>query len=191
MRKAFLWFLLLNFVGCAQVPQVTNITGKAISDIHSFEVLGRFSVKHAEENTAGKIRWQHEKNKDNIFLMAPLGQTVAQIIRTEEGVRLIKSDKKSYYATDVESLTEKVLGWRLPLQGLKDWVLGKKTSGESRELNRNPQTYQLEKFEQNGWVIEYLRYQSTEQFSLPVRLNLSRMSPELEIRLVIDEWIIR
>ena len=37
---------------------------------------------------------------------------------------LTTSEHQSYYAADVESLTEQVLGWRLPLMGLQYWVQG-------------------------------------------------------------------
>jgi outer membrane lipoprotein LolB len=53
---------------------------------------------------------------DEILLFTPLGQAVAEITKDQEGVRLITSKLEAFYADDVESLTEEMLGWRLPLR---------------------------------------------------------------------------
>ncbi len=125
------------------------------------------------------------------MLFSPLGQTVAQIEQGPEGVRLITSEPKTYYASSVENLTEDVLGWRLPLSGLQFWVQGTHfpfTMSE-KDLDRSGRTVAIR---QDGWKITYLDYFS--QFvpaynNLPRVLELSRT--DLKLKLVIDNWDIK
>ena len=189
IMSRILWCITLSLlITACTTSSPTKLPDVNQQEIRNFQLVGRLAIRYGEENTHAKIRWQHRTDADDVLLMSPLGQTVAEIVRTKEGVRLTQSDKKPYYAEDVETLTEKTLGWQLPLKGLSDWVLGRKTSGESTGVQTN-KVNQIEQFRQDGWLIEYLRFQLPDQPSVPTRINLSRNNPNLEIRLVIDEWI--
>ncbi|MGP1677819.1 MAG: lipoprotein insertase outer membrane protein LolB, partial [Burkholderiales bacterium] len=113
----------------------------------------------------------------------PLGQGVARIVRHDALVSLTTSDQKVYQASDVESLTAQVLGWRLPLAGLPDWVRGRAAAGAPVQTWRDS-SLRLAKLRQSGWLVEFLEY--NEANGLPARLRLSR--EDVEIRLVIDQW---
>ena len=95
--------------------------------------------------------------RDEILLLNPLGQTLAQIRRMPEGVHLATSEQENYYASDVESLTEQVLGWRLPLMGLQYWVQGLHSPATVAEIDKNPDGRVLA-IRQDGWEIGYASY---------------------------------
>lgn len=121
---------------------------------------------------------------DEILLLAPLGQTMARINRNAKGVVLDTSDKH-YAAQDTEELTRQVLGWRLPLDGLRYWVLAL-PDPESRSVVERDANGQVSTMRQDGWTIRYTRYTAQMPDSLPLRMNLQR--EEVEIQLLIDEW---
>ena len=55
-------------------------------------------------------------------------------------------------------LTEQLLGWRLPVSGLADWIEGRPVPQRFARIERDGERIVL--FEQDGWVIrlsEYLR----------------------------------
>jgi len=179
MRKALFWVLLL-LAGCAAVPQKTLPMGP-IGE--AFYLSGRVSVKHGTDAASGRISWQHDRDGDDLLLSNPFGQGVARIIRRDGLVTLTTSDQKVYRAKDVEDLTEQVLGWRLPLAGLPDWVRGRAAAGAPAQTRLNG-AHRLAELRQSGWVVKFLDYDDAS--GLPSRLNLSR--GDTQIRMVIDQW---
>ncbi|HUX24584.1 MAG TPA: lipoprotein insertase outer membrane protein LolB [Burkholderiales bacterium] len=179
MRNIFFWVCLL-LAGCAAVPQKTLPPGP-IGE--AFYLSGRVSVKHGTEAASGRISWQHETDSDDLLLSNPFGQGVARIVRRDGLVTLTTSDQKVYRARDVGDLTEQVLGWRLPLAGLPDWVRGRAAAGVPAQTRLNG-AHRLAELRQSGWVVEFLDYDDAS--GLPSRLSLSR--DDTQIRMVIDQW---
>lgn len=179
MRYA-LALICMVFAGCAAIERQGASTGP-VGD--SFYLSGRVSVKYAAEALSGRITWRHEPASDELLIANPLGQGVARIIRRDARVSLLTSDQKVYEADDVESLTEQVLGWRLPLAGLPDWVRGRAAAGAPAQT-RLDDTRRLAELRQSGWLVEYLDFNGPD--GLPTRLRLTRA--DVEIRLVVDEW---
>lgn len=179
MRSVFFWACLL-LSGCAAIqeqPGPARVAGDA------FYLSGRVSVKYGTEAASGRITWQHDALSDDLLFSGPLGQGVARIVWRDAVASLTTSDQKLYQASDVETLTERVLGWRLPLAGLHDWVRGRATAGAPAQ-GKLDGLQRLTELRQSGWRVEFLDYGSGN--GLPSRLRMSRQ--DLELRLVIDEW---
>ena len=155
------------------------------ADARGFELSGRIAVRYGVEATGGQLRWRHDREGDEMLISSPLGQGLARILRDGEAVTLTTADGREYRASDAEMLTERVLGFRVPLAGLSDWVRGRPAagSGEITQARRDAQG-RLVLLEQAGWRIEYLAYE--DGGGLPTRLRLTY--PALELRLVIAEW---
>jgi outer membrane lipoprotein LolB len=75
------------------------------------------------KGSVGQFDWAHRLNDDLLSVNSPLGTTVARLQRDPAGVSL-QADGKTWQATDVESLTQDVLGWTLPLGNLVWWIRG-------------------------------------------------------------------
>jgi len=149
-----------------------------------FELSGRIAVRYRDDAGSGNVSWRHGARADEMLLTSPLGQGIARIVRSGAEVVLTTQDGRQFKAADAESLTEQVLGFRVPLLGLADWVRGRPAPGPASAptQQRNDSTGRLAELEQSGWRIEYQEYQG----SLPSRLKLS--FPGLELRLAISEW---
>ena len=190
-----LFFLL---AGCATLTDKPVAVSTAIIEpvatgaatVANFELAGRVSVKDSKQSFSGGVRWQHTNGSDEILLLSPLGQTVAQIQRNPDGVQLTTSEQKVYRAADVESLTGQVLGWRLPLTGLQYWVRGDHAPATSAAVDKDG-AGRVVAIRQDGWEISYSSFFSPEpahsaQTPRPRVLALQR--GELEIKLVVDNW---
>lgn len=178
MRFALL--LLVGFLAaCAQLPGQPV----ALDVAGDFELAGRVAIRHAGEGAGGAITWRHSRDADDLFLTSPIGQGIARITRVGEQVRLVTADGKSFEATDAEALTEQVLGWRLPLKGLSDWVQGRPVGGEDAQISLDVAEQPVE-IRQSGWRIEYLGWRD----ALPSRLTFFR--DKLELRLIVDRWVL-
>jgi outer membrane lipoprotein LolB len=149
-----------------------------------FELAGRIAVRYRDDAGSGNIAWRHGAIADEMLLTTPFGQGIARLARAGNEISLTTQDGREFRAADAESLTEKVLGFRVPLVGLADWVRGRAASKPAPEptLERRDAAGRLDELEQSGWKIRYLEYTDAR----PSRLTLS--FPGLELRLAISEW---
>lgn len=170
-------------VSTVVIEPTTNETVASVN----FELAGRVAVRDGKQSFSGGVRWHHTHASDEILLLSPLGQTVAQIQRNPEGVQLTTSEQKIYRAADVESLTGQVLGWRLPLTGLQYWVSGVNSPATSATVDRDD-TGRVVAVRQDGWEITYLSFFPLQQGQAARPRVLALQRGDLEIRLVIDNW---
>jgi outer membrane lipoprotein LolB len=146
---------------CAQV-EIKPPTGAL-----EFELAGRIAARYGKESFTGNIAWRHAKNGDELLISTPTGQGVAQIVRQGEAVLLKTAEPREYRAVDSESLTERVLGFPVPIEGLADWVRGRPSPA----------------LESRGWKVEYQDYDAERR---PVRMRLTYQG--IELRLAISQW---
>lgn len=153
-----------------------------------FDLAGRIAVKYRDQSSSGNLRWQHRGSSDDMVLLSPLGQTVTQISRNSNGVTLVDQAHKIHRAADAETLTGKLLGWRLPLSGLIYWVVGQPAPSLPYHVERDTQHYPMQLM-QDGWQVNYSAWQTVDGQGLPRKIILQR--EDLEIRLVVDEWTLK
>ncbi len=145
-----------------------------------FEVAGRIAVAYRDEASSGHVAWRHGALGDEVLITSALGQGLARLVRERGEFILTAADGREFRAADAEALTERVLGFRLPLAGLASWVRARPAPGPF-EAERDGEQ-RLRELRQSGWRIEYLEYRD----ALPARLRLTY--PGLELRLAIAEW---
>lgn len=146
-----------------------------------FELAGRLAARYQSESFTGNVTWKHARDADEMLISTPLGQGVARIARQGDVVVLATAEPREYRASDVESLTEQVLGFRLPLTGLADWVRARPSTDAPAQADYAPDGT-LRSLEQRGWRIEFQEYDGAR----PVRMRL--LYPGIELRLAITQW---
>ena len=159
MKKAVL--LAAFLAACAQV-EIKPPEGPV-----DFSLAGRIAARSGKEAFTGNITWRHVGSGDELLISTPTGQGVAQIVRQGDAVVLRTAEGREYRAADSESLTERVLGFRLPIEGLAQWVQGKPSPA----------------LESRGWKVEYQGYDAQKR---PTRLRVFNEGAEL--RLAISQW---
>jgi outer membrane lipoprotein LolB len=145
-----------------------------------FELSGRVVVRHGKDAASGRIFWRHSDDADELLITSSLGQGIARINRERDRFRLVTGDNKEYRADNAEELTEQALGWRLPLDGLSDWVQARASPGRPAEVRGGPDSG-LE-LRQDGWHVAYEEFRGGK----PFRMRLTR--EDLQIILVVDQW---
>ena len=165
----------LAAAGCAE------LTARSPDERVEFEFTARFAARYRDEAASGQLAWRHDAVRDEVLISSPFGQGLARVTRRDALVTLVTADDRRYAAADAETLTEEVLGFRLPLQGLADWVRARPAAGAPSQS-----TYaadgRLAVLTQHGWQVEYQEYEAGR----PSRLRLRY--PGLELRLAISEW---
>lgn len=187
--------LILGISGCATLPpppqppatsSINQLHLATLASIKTFSLKGRLGVVTNPRGFTGGIDWQHQAAEDNIDVYSPVGGKVANIIKRPSGVTLTTQDGRSTTAKDAESLTETTLGWRLPLEGLSDWALGKPTTSKIDAATWNEQG-QLTTLKQDGWDIEYQNYAENSGYFLPGKIVLK--SEKVNLKLLVEKWV--
>ena len=194
MRRHGAWArLLVTFPlllsACTSLPpEETQAPLLARETPHSFVLEGRLAVKHGTEQFSARIDWRHDdvngKPQDEILISSPLGQGLAQLKSDAQGAQLEVSGQQAVAAPDMETLSEKMFGVRLPLTNVASWVLGRAVSSMA-QIERDERA-RLLRLNEDGWQVDYLDYENAAPNALPTLLFIQR--GEIEVRLKVDSW---
>lgn len=186
--------ILLALAACSTVPTPPDNAG-AIHRQYSSTVnlSGRLSIfyeKNLEKKAAhGSFNWAQTQQTTRVDLFSPLGQTIARITLTPDNATLEQGDRDPVSADDADMLTENVLGWPLPIKGLKDWLQGFGENDRHQPFTAQPNN-ETPITTDSGWRLTYLRWNQNSQGQwYPGRINLDRHSDEageIAIRIVVD-----
>ncbi len=157
-----------------------------IANIQQFSVKSRLGIIANPKNHSARLSWQHTPQEDHIDVYSPIGGKVAKIVKTPEQVTLTDNGQKTIEAHDAESLTEKTLGFRLPLSGLSHWVLGKPSNTGLVNAVHWDKNGRIKTMQQNGWDIQYQGYAEHSGYFLPRKVTLK--NERMTLKLVTDKW---
>lgn len=152
----------------------------------SFDLLGRVLVAYSGKAFTSNMRWLHTPESDDLWLLTPTGQALAHIVDSPTGATLTGTDQTTYHAGSVESLTQRALGWELPLARLQHWVRGLPAPGLEVVSSERDDKGRVVKLTQDGWQVNYVYNTAPELDSEPRRLELTNGTTQ--IRMVIDSW---
>jgi len=158
---------------------------------------GRFSVSISRgdqrEAASGRFTLAASPARTTLDLASPLGNTLARVEADASGATLTAPQPDGTLATwrgdSADALTESVLGYRLPVSGLAEWIAGRAAPGRTARVF--PDDGPARRIEQDGWVIAV-----DERFAdsgAPRRLSFDRdagggaAAPSLRLRLVLDD----
>ncbi|MDR2788460.1 MAG: lipoprotein insertase outer membrane protein LolB [Candidatus Accumulibacter sp.] len=175
------WLCAALLAGCAAMPPAGVPARRGASE--DFRLEGRFSLRQGERNHSGRLIWRHTAAGDDLLLASPFGQGVAEIVSTAGQATLITGDGKVFTAPDVPSLTERALGYRLPLDRLSEWVRGRAADAEVVERDAPGRPLRLR---HEDWRVDYA-YDGDDPAALPVSVFAER-SGAFGLRLRVDEW---
>jgi len=152
---------------------------------------GRFSATatlgEQRESVAGLFSLEVRGARQTLDLATPLGTTLARIDVEPGNARATGNQMQELRGPDAEALTEQLLGWRLPVGGIADWIEGRPAPGRAARVERDAGRIVL--IEQDGWTIRLP--ESLETVARPRRLLLERAAgpnaPAVSLRLIVDE----
>lgn len=176
MREVMKFLFPLAAVALAACASVAPFLEKP-----EFDLSGRLAARYNDESLSANVAWRHARDADEMLITTALGQGVARIAREGNNIVLTTAEPREYRAADAEELTEQVLGFRVPLAGLADWVRGRPSAASPARTQYAPDG-RLLSLQQGGWNIEFMQYEG----KLPSRLRLTY--PGIELRLAISEW---
>jgi outer membrane lipoprotein LolB len=107
--------------------------GSALTTPKRESVTGRFELKLTEERVINRpLPSKHIV----LELSSPLGQLLARLSIEPGKARLETADRGDFSATDMDSLTDRVLGWRVPVEQMSFWLQGQATENSVLDAQR-------------------------------------------------------
>lgn len=187
-----------------------------ISSPETLHLTGRFSVHVSPNNVQNEHNKYDEQNQNNslhggfdwvqsnhldptytpentkVTLLSPFKQTLAVIEVTPQIATLTQAGEPPQSAANADILAANILGWPLPISGLRHWLQGNTLNTDGSHFTANPDNNLVTT--QDGWRIHYINWEQDEnaintKLYQPKRIDLTRMIPaigKVTIRIMID-----
>ena len=138
-------------------------------------------MRYQERGFSSSLRWKQTDGRDEIWLTAPLGQTIAYLEADADGATITGADQRQYRAASIESLTKSAFGWRFPVDGMRYWVFGDAAPGTLPAAVERDAAGRIARLRQDDWRVTF---NYTADAKRPSRLDIA--GNDAEIRLVVD-----
>jgi outer membrane lipoprotein LolB len=190
MQRLILIFLICALMAaCATVKPPTVVLGwdQRVSDLQkstNWQLEGRAAVAVGPQGWQASLAWHERGENAEVHLSGPFGIGALVLKRTAEGLSLNGAPPNDA----VLSQLQERLGFDLPLDNLRFWLLGVPDPASTFELERNAQD-RAQHIAQNDWSIDYDRYMASGADLLPAHMVLSREG--VRVRIVVDHWDLR
>lgn len=174
---------------CAHVPGPGS--GTVPTDASStWQVVGRFAAGQLplnggieNEPVAGRFAWQHAATEDVLWVIGPLGNTLARFEITPTGVRWQDAAGKRGEATNLRALGESMAGIVLPELPADRWLHAR---WPATEVTQRDASARVTAARARGWQFVY-RYGSPAPEDWPLMVEAA--GPEgLWLRVALTEW---
>ncbi len=157
-----------------------------LAAIEQWSAVGKLGMQSAQESWTAGLTWRQDRDSYRLRLSGPLGQGLMELRGSPGLVEMRTSDDAVYRARTAEELMQTHTGWRVPLSGLRYWIIGlPDPEAAVIDLQLDP-VGQLAELRQLGWRIRYQRYAEFDGVALPTRLTLE--NAQLRAKLVVRSW---
>ncbi len=184
----------LIFSGCSSVEQqiVTqkNLPAswlqhtQAIKFIEQWQANAQVAITVDDKTQKSKMTWRQQQQQYSIIFTLPFGQSGPTLAGDETSATLSIPKEKPLTGQSAGQLLEQRLGWTLPVENAKFWILGiPSPNSESKVLLKNERLTQLS---QDGWLINYDRYKLIDGLFMPSKITISRGN--FSLLLIIYKW---
>ena len=157
---------------------------RVVDQAPAFELAGRIAVRYQEKGFSSSLRWKQAAGRDEIWLTAPLGQTIAYLQADADGATITAADQRQYRAASIESLTKSAFGWRFPVDGMRYWVFGEAVPGAPPAAIERDAAGRIARLKQDDWQVVFNYAADAKR---PSRLDIA--GNDAELRLVVDSLV--
>lgn len=164
---------------------------QAVQQLEQYQTRGAFAYLSDQKKVYARFFWQqYTADRYRLLLTNPLGSTELELNVQKNVVQLTDNQGKRYVSDNPEEMIRKLTGMEIPLNNLRQWMLG--LPGEATDFRLDDQ-YRLSKLTyQQGdliWTVTYQDYNTDLKTPLPSRLELQQ--GDQRIKLKMDNWTLK
>ncbi len=152
-----------------------------LEHLAAWQLDGRAAVAMGTQGWQASLDWRQNGRTTEAHLAGPFGVGALVLKRTPEGLSLNGAPPSDAVLAQLQDK----LGFDLPLDNLRYWLLGIPDPGSAAEVTRNAQDRAL-KVTQAGWIVDYDRYMNVNGELLPAHMVMTREG--VRVRIAVDRW---
>lgn len=152
--------------------------------VESWRLAGRIAVHTEGDAWTADLEWYHGPEGDRMDLTGPFAQRAATIRYRSRYIAFDAADGTHAESDDPDALLLERLGFAVPLDALRYWVLGLPRPGDA--VIRPDVPTGEEGFDQAGWALRYAGYRREGEWVLPRKMTARRGA--VTLKLVVDNW---
>jgi outer membrane lipoprotein LolB len=185
--------------GCRTAPPVVVGPGAdapwpeqraALEKLDRYGLAGRVAVAASGQGFSANLRYAQKARAANLSLDGPLGIGGLRVDLEGERIHIATSRGETLEGPEARTELERRLGFALPLQELRWWLLGIPAPGEVA-INADT-SGEIRDFTQNGWRVTINTRVPGLGFAMPQRLTAQRIGSEGEgarLKLLVERWL--
>lgn len=147
----------------------------------TWQLDGRAAVAVGTQGWQASLNWHQHGADAEVHLAGPLGVGALVLKKTPDGVSMNGAPPSDAVLAQLQER----LGFEMPLEDLRYWLVGLPNPNTASALQRNDQD-RAQQLMQDGWTVDYDRYMPVKGDLLPARLVMSREG--VRVRIAVDHW---
>ena len=148
MRGSATVIVLTVLAACQTTPIKPNVWQAGSRDALNFNASGRLAVKQNDKGSYANFDWDSNGKMQQLSVNTPLGNTVGELCQDSSGVVAIASNGETYQAATASELSERLMGFAIPVESLDLWAHGYYADNQPHTVDEQGRLLQA------GWKIE-------------------------------------
>ncbi len=188
--------LLIMLAGCRTAPPPAVIIGPGanapwseqragLEKLDHYSLTGRVAVAANGQGFSGNLRYRQQAQRADVALDGPLGMGGLRMALDGDRLNVSTSKGEQLDGPEARAELERRLGFELPLDEMRWWLLGIPAPGESI-LDQDAASGEIRGFQQKGWQVRVDTRLPAMGFALPQKLTATREGARL--KLLIESW---
>lgn len=187
----------LLLAACASPPLVRNkgdatslaqqsAREQQLAHTDHWTLEGLLGVSNGKDGGSGTLTWvQNGDRYDVTVRYNPITGQSVRLTGGPDGAKLEGVKGGPLQGASAEVLMRRAIGWDVPLDELRAWVLAIRAQGSGAELSFGD-NHLPSLLLQDGWAVSYPAWDMTRQPPLPTKVTAE--NPPYKVRLVIKSW---
>lgn len=173
---------------------VTSLSGpwlerkQALENLEKYQARGKFAYITANKTNSANFAWyQNQSDEYRLLLTTPFGNRVVELNVTPTVTQLTDDNNKIHLNSDAETLIYQLTGMNIPINSLRQWLVGLPGDSTDYRLDKNYRITELN-FAENGlaWHVKYLGYNDKTNPVLPTDLEIAQSGQKIKLR--VSNW---
>ena len=156
-----------------------------LAGANHWTLVGRLAVSTGNDAGGGNLTWTQNGDRYEFELRAPITGRSFRLSGGPDGAVLEGLDGGPQHGPNAEALMQRALGWDVPLDELRAWVLGVRAGGSAADMSFGD-NHLLSMLQQDGWSVSYINWDATQKPPLPTLIRAQK-SPFM-VKLVVQSW---
>ncbi|MEI8594961.1 lipoprotein insertase outer membrane protein LolB [Photobacterium sp. Hal280] len=191
-KTQLLALLALLVAGCTTTPPTGKVTDwnshrQALSAVTAYQATGKLGYISPAQRFSANLNWKTNPGADHLLLTNFLGTTLLKLDTQPGRAVLIDNEGQRHQGSDAAQLVLSLTNIALPVNQMRDWLLGLPTGADNYQLNaQNRVAYLTKQVGDQRWQLDYNAYDESTSPALPSRLVLSQ--GKQRVTLIINRW---